>query len=145
MWCLLLIFLPLLESGLSQPLSILFSTGFGRSLELNPDTEDFLLIEDPAKGYPANDFFGDVQKFFIGVHQFVQHPSSSLNSALNQLQSNAKKNHNKKPKPAIFGGQKVVLDPFGSFFFSLGLSGNFQLTNSIGFTRGFARWQLADS
>ncbi|XP_022229221.2 uncharacterized protein LOC111078685 [Drosophila obscura] len=128
MWCLLLIFLPLLQPGLSQPLSILISTGFGRNLDLNQETEDFLFIEDPAKGYSPNDLFGDVQKFFIGVHQFFLH------SSLNPLQSNAKKTHKKQKQP-LFVGQNISLNPFGNFSFNLGLSLNFQLTNSIGFTR----------
>ncbi|XP_017156901.2 uncharacterized protein LOC108165375 [Drosophila miranda] len=138
MWCLLWIFLALLESGvLSQPLSVLFSGDFGRSLDADRETEDLLFFEHPAKAYSSDDLFGDVQKFVIGVHQFVQHPSSSLYSALNQLQANAKKNH-KKQKHPLFGGQKVVLDPPGSVSFNLGWSLNFQLTNSIAITRTYS-------
>ncbi|XP_016964795.1 uncharacterized protein LOC108034421 [Drosophila biarmipes] len=121
-----------------QPMYFLLPTTVGtRSLDLREETfyqepiEATPFMDDPAKLFAPNDFFGEFNKFVNGVQQFVQHPPTSLYSAFNQLQSNAKKNHQKQ-KPVK---NKVVLDPFGQISFTLGWSANLQVFNSIGFSK----------
>ncbi|KAH8364848.1 hypothetical protein KR084_012574, partial [Drosophila pseudotakahashii] len=131
------IWLLLLNVKWCQSMYILLPTQLSRNLDLREETfyqepiEAIQFIDDPAKFYSNKDFFGEVNKFVNGVQQFVQHPSTSLYSAFNQLQSNAKKNHQKQ-KPVK---NKVVLDPFGNISFTLGWSANLQVFNSIGFSK----------
>jgi len=131
------IWLLLINVKWCQPMYFLLPTQVARSLNLREETfyqkpiEAIPSIDDPAKLFSPNDFFGEFNKFISGVQQFVQHPPASLYSAFNQLQSNAKKNHQKQ-KPVK---NKVVLDPFGNISFNLGWSANLQVFNSIGFTK----------
>ncbi|KAH8295682.1 hypothetical protein KR018_003001, partial [Drosophila ironensis] len=130
---LLLLLLPLLGKSSSYPLYVLVSTGRGFAENVDPlyqPIETLSVIEEPAKVYAPNDLFGDVHKFVVGVQSFVENPPNSLYSALNQLQTNTKKN-DKKPKQKPLG-QRVVFDPFGSGSFSLGWSVKFQVSNSFG-------------
>lgn len=123
-----------------QPIYFLMPTQVARSFNLAEDSfyqeperiEGIQFIEDPAKLFKPNDFFREVNKFIIVVQEFVQNPSSSLYSAFNQLQSNAKKNHQKNQKPVK---NKVVLDPFGNITFTLGWSANLGVFNSISFSK----------
>lgn len=100
-----------------QPIYFLMPTQVARSFNLAEDSfyqeperiEGIQFIEDPAKLFKPNDFFREVNKFIIGVQEFVQNPSSSLYSAFNQLQSNAKKNHQKTRSPWWFLTPLVTL------------------------------------
>ncbi|XP_002030716.2 uncharacterized protein LOC6605903 [Drosophila sechellia] len=133
------IWFVLMSMAWCQPIYFLMPTQVARSFDLaedsfyqEPEIEGIQFIEDPAKLFKPNDFFREVNKFVIGVQEFVQNPSSSLYSAFNQLQSNAKKNHQKNQKPVK---NKVVLDPFGNISFTLGWSANLGVFNSISFTK----------
>ncbi|XP_017042967.2 uncharacterized protein LOC108089301 [Drosophila ficusphila] len=137
MFAFIFIFLLLINVKCSQSMYIVIPTNLGRSFELREETlyqetiPAIEIMEDPAKLYTPNDFFGDAQKLIVAVQKFLQHPPTSLHSAFNQLQSNAKKNHQKQ-KPVK---NKVVLDPFGNISFTLGWSANLQVFNSIAFTK----------
>ncbi|EDW95457.2 uncharacterized protein LOC6535081 [Drosophila yakuba] len=122
-----------------QPIYFVMPTQTARSFDSAEDTfyqepeiEGIQFIEDPAKLFQPNDFFREVNKFVIGVQEFLQNPPTSLYSAFNQLQSNAKKNHQKHQKPVK---NKVVLDPFGNISFTLGWSANLGVFNSISFSK----------
>ncbi|XP_017080096.1 uncharacterized protein LOC108113901 [Drosophila eugracilis] len=129
------IWLLLIDGDPCQPMYIILPTQVPRSFDLREESyyqepiEGIEFIDDPAKLFTVNDFFGEAQKFVMGVQKFVQHPSTSLYSAFNQLQSNAKKNHQKQ-KPVK---HRVVLDPFGNISFTLSWSANLQVFNSFGF------------
>ncbi|XP_030385700.1 uncharacterized protein LOC115632613 [Scaptodrosophila lebanonensis] len=100
------------------------------------ESESLDWVVDPSKALQPKDIFHDVQKFVVKIYEFVQHPKdSAYNGFAYSLQPIFKKHkqHNQQKQQATI--HKVMLDPFGNFSFTLGFSLNFQVSNTVGFTK----------